>query len=376
VPNQNGYAPPPLSPAATLVRLGAIGVLLACIAAAFAYVGGWFSPGRLTPDRVLAAIQEDGHMHPGFRRNHAKGVCAAGWFDSNGQAAALSKAAVFQTGHFPVIARFSLAGSLPFQPDTPEQVRALALRVMPPSGEEWRAAMINLPVFVANTVDGFYALVTSAAPDPATGKPDPAKMQALFAAHPEIPRALGIVGQHKVGAGFDDETFNSLDAFRFIGPDGAASAVRWSFVPVTAPLGGPAAPQAAPPPAAAGDKNYLFDGLIAAIAQHPRQWHMIVTVAGPGDVTADPTIAWPAGRRTVDAGTLTIDHIAAEADGACDPVVFDPLVLPDGITASDDPIPSARSAAYGRSFTLRAGEQTIRQPSAVTPQEVAAGGKS
>ena len=130
----------PLSAGGVVVRLGVIGVILACFAGAFAYAGGWLSPNRLTPDRVLAAIQEDGHMHPGFRRNHAKGVCAAGWFDSNGQAAALSKAAVFQTGHFPVIARFSLAGSLPFQPDTPQQVRAMALRVLPPSGEEWRAA--------------------------------------------------------------------------------------------------------------------------------------------------------------------------------------------------------------------------------------------
>jgi catalase len=129
-------------------------------------------------------------------------------------------------------------------------------------------------------------------------------------------------------------------------------------------------------PTQANDKNYLFDGLIAQVAAHPLQWHMMVTVAQPGDVTNDPTVPWPADRRTIDAGTVTIDKLTAEADGVCDAVVFDPLVLPDGIAPSDDPIPQARSAAYARSFTLRAGETVEKPASAITPQEVAAGGKS
>ncbi len=356
----------PLSAGAVVVRLGVIGVILACFAGAFAYVGGFLSPDRLTPDRVLAAIQADGHSHPGFRRNHAKGVCATGFFDSNGQAASLSKATVFQAGHIPVVARFSLAGSLPFQPDTPQQIRALALRIMPPGGDEWRTAMINLPVFVADTIDGFYALAIDTAPDPSTGKPDPAKMKALFTDHPEIAKALGIVGHRVISSGFDDATYNSLDAFRFVGADGAETAVRWSMVPVS-----PAATTAS-----SGNKDYLFDALIGQAAAHPLQWHLIVTVAQPGDPTAEPTVPWPADRRTVDAGTLTIDHMIAEADGPCTSVVFDPLVLPDGIKPTDDPIPAARSAAYARSLTLRDGEQAEKPPSAITPQDVAAGGKS
>jgi catalase len=43
-------------------------------------------------------------------------------------------------------------------------------------------------------------------------------------------------------------------------------------------------------------------------------------------------------------------------------------VLPWGIAPSDDPLLSARSAAYSQSFTRRAGE--TKQPSAVTPAEV------
>jgi len=50
-------------------------------------------------------------------------------------------------------------------------------------------------------------------------------------------------------------------------------------------------------------------------------------------------------------------------------------VLPAGIEPSDDPLLSARSAVYARSFTLRAEENHEKPPSAVTPQDVQAGGK-
>src|ERR1700737_3901028 len=97
-------------------RLGAIGAVMLSMAGAFAYAGGWLSPARLTQDRMMAAFQDDNGIHAGFRRNHAKGVCVAGWFESSGQAAALSKAAVFRRGRVPVVGRFALAGGMPFQP--------------------------------------------------------------------------------------------------------------------------------------------------------------------------------------------------------------------------------------------------------------------
>jgi len=126
----------------------------------------------------------------------------------------------------------------------------------------------------------------------------------------------------------------------------------------------------------AGDENYLFDDLIAQIAQHPRQWRLIVTIGQAGDPTDDATQPWPEGRRQIDAGTVTIDRASNEDSGRCTAVNYDPLVLPVGIEPSDDPLLSARSAVYARSFTLRAEEEPEKPPSAVTPQEVQAGGKS
>jgi catalase len=353
-----------------LVRLGAICAVMLSVTAAFAYTGGWLSPARLTQDRMMAAFREANGTHVGFRRNHAKGVCVTGWFESNGQAAAISKAAVFNPGRVPVVGRFALAGGMPFQPDAPNTVRSMALRFVPPGGEEWRTGMNNIPVFPVNSARGFYEQLLAFSPDPATGKPDPVKIKAYMAAHPEAARALALIKKRQVTSGFANSTFNGLNAFRFVNAAGASTPVRWSVVPAQ-----PVLTAAAEQPEA-GDENYLFDDLIGQIAQHPRQWRLIVTIGQAGDPTNDATQPWPEGRQQVDAGTVTIDRASSEDGGACTAINYDPLVLPAGIEPSDDPLLSARSAVYARSFTLRAEEEHEKPPSAITPKEVQAGGKS
>ena len=83
---------------------------------------------------------------------------------------------------------------------------------------------------------------------------------------------------------------------------------------------------------------------------------MVVTVANPGDPTANPSEAWPADRRTIEVGTLIAQHVQAERDGPCRDINFDPTVLPSGMRTSDDPFPAARSAVYTKSFDLRTAE--------------------
>src|ERR1700674_3048858 len=237
----------PVSSAGVLVRLGAIGAVMLSVAGAFAYVGGWLSPARPTQDRMMAAFQHANGTHAGFRRNHAKGVCVTGLFESSGQAAALSKAAVFKPGRVPLVGRFALAGGMPFQTDAPATVRSMALRFLPPGGEEWRTGMNNIPVFPVNSARGFYEQLLAFAPDPATGKPDPARTKAFMAAHPETVRALSLIKKREVSSGFTNSTFNSLNAFRFVDAAGASTPVRWSTVPVQ-----PLAADSAEPSAAEG----------------------------------------------------------------------------------------------------------------------------
>jgi catalase len=345
----------------TLARLAGIGVLLLGVVGAFLYLGGWFSPQKLTPGRFVDELQRVNGTYSGFRRNHAKGVCVRGFFDSNGQGTRLSKAVVFRAGRVPVIGRFSLGVGDPYASDALSTVRGLGLEYSLPDGEEWRTAMINLPVFPFKDAQAFYDNLVASQPDPNTHQPDPAKGAAFLASHQETARALGIIKSHAPSSGFDNSTFYGLNAFRFTNADGTTTPVRWALVPVQPS-------EAANAAGASQDKNFLFDGLIASILQHPLQWHLIVTVGQPGDPTNDATIPWPEGRETVDVGTLTLDSVESEETSPARDINFDPLVLPVGMAPSDDPLLSARSAIYSQSFTRRAGEK--KEPSAITPSEV------
>ena len=126
--------PPPLSTAAVLVRLGVIAVVMLIVAGAFAYAGGWFSPRELTQQTIVDTFQNVNGVHPGFRRNHAKGLCASGTFASNGQGVGLSKASVFAPdATVPVIARFGIAGGQPLRGGfDPCRCRSLGLRFLLP----------------------------------------------------------------------------------------------------------------------------------------------------------------------------------------------------------------------------------------------------
>jgi catalase len=349
------------------MRLALIACALICTIVVFGYVGGWLSPQRLTQDQMAAAFLEVNGAHPGFRLNHAKGVCVTGWFNSTGQAVAVSKAAVFQAAKIPVVGRFSLAGGMPFQIDKPEAVRALALQFLPPGAQEWRTGTLNIPVFAVNSARAFYDQLLASAPDLNTGKPDPAKMAAFLAMHPETAKALTIIAKRTISSGFFDSTYNALNAFRFVNAAGASVPVRWSFLPLTS------LPAEAMPQATRTDANYLFDTLIAQIDRHPLEWRLMIAVGEPDDPTGDATVPWPEQRRQIDAGTVTIDHVMGEDGASCTGINFDPLVLPSGIDPSDDPLLSARSAVYARSFTLRAGQVREKPPSAVNPRAAQSG---
>ena len=50
------------------------------------------------------------------------------------------------------------------------------------------------------------------------------------------------------------------------------------------------------------------------------------------------THLWPPERPQVDVGTLTIDQVQSEDASPVRDINFDPLVLPNGIAGSDDPL--------------------------------------
>jgi catalase len=352
-------APAPLPGPVLFTRLAVIGAVLAIIAVLFLYAGGWLTPHALTPAAIVNTFERLNGEHPGFRRNHAKGVCITGYFESNGNGQELSKAELFRPGRVPIVGRFALAGGMPDAADTPHTVRSLAILFKQPDGEEWRTGMINIPVFLVNTPEDFHNFLVVSSPDPRTGKVDQEAMNSFLAKHPETAAALKVVGGHPFSSGFADSPYYGLNAFRFVNAKGDSTPVRWWIKPDQAFDADNSAPT---------DKNYLFDALITQMHSAPLHWHLIVTVGQPGDPTAEAASSWPADRRQIDVGTLTIDNIESEDTSPTRDINFDPLVLPAGISPSDDPLLSARSATYSQSFRRREGEH--KSPSAVSTEEV------
>src|SRR5258707_3318790 len=167
-----------------------------------------------------------------------------------------------------------------------------------------------------------------------------------------------------IASWFVNHMYHALIAFLFTSWAGVAVPVRWLLEPAQPFEAASAAPESR-------DRNYLFDVLIARVQRQPLRWHLILTIGQPGDPTGDATVAWPPDRERVDVGTLTLDRVEAEETSPARDINFDPLVLPAGIAPSDDPLLSARSAVYSRSFTRREGES--KQPSAITAADVRAG---
>jgi catalase len=321
-----------------------IAVIIGGGAAAFAYTAGWFSPQRLTPDKLVAALAPPTGPALGHRRNHAKGICFTGVFEANGAGSELSPAQVFARGQYPVLGRFNLGTPDPNAPDATVRIRGLGISISTPDGQEWRSAMIDPPVFPVSTPQGFYELRLASASKDANA------MKNFIAAHPEF-APFGDWAKNAPWTGsYAEDRFNSLDSFIFVDNSGAEHVVRWSLLPAAQP-----APISQEDLAKRGP-DFLEQEITERVAGGPQRWTMVVTIANPGDPTADPSKAWPEDRRAVEVGALVAQKVEAERDGPCRDINFDPAVLPTGMQVSDDPFPAARSAAYARSYDLRTAE--------------------
>ncbi|MBV8338007.1 MAG: catalase family peroxidase, partial [Alphaproteobacteria bacterium] len=277
--------PRTLTASSAIGRLALIAAIVACAAAAFAYTAGWFSPERLTPDKLVDAFTPPGGAEPlGHRRNHAKGICFTGVFEANGAGSELSRAAAFARGQYPVLGRFNLATADPNAADATVRVRGMGLMITTPDGQEWRMAMISAPFFPVATPQAFYELLIASA------SKDPNAMPAFAKAHPEI----GAFGEWAKSApwtgSYAEERFNGLNTFIFIDGSGAERAVRWSLLPAAQPVSVP------PDELAKQGPNLLEQEIAERVHGGPLRWTMTVTVANPGDPTAEPSLAWPQAR--------------------------------------------------------------------------------
>jgi catalase len=302
--------------------------------------------------QMIDAFEGTFGVHPGQRRNHIKGTCAAGEFIGTADTANLSRSALFSGKTIPVIARFSLGGGNPEVPDAAPAPRGMALEFHLPGGALQHITMIDAPIFAATSPASFRDLIVAAKPDPKTGQPDPERLKAYFATHPDAKALTELSSHHTPTANYFQTTYFSIHTFKFIDARGTEHPVRWRFVP----RDGTKEMTAADMKAAAHD--FLEKNLIERTHKGAAMWDMIVYVGEPGDPQDDPTLAWPEARKHFIAGTLSITQATPQQKGvACEPINFNPLVMADGIAPTNDPILLFRSPAYAVSYAKRLSGQ-------------------
>lgn len=224
-------------------------------------------------------------------------------------------------------------------------------------------AMNSFPFFAVPTAEAFLEQTRAGIPDPATGKPDPAKMAAVLEKYPSARAFQQWAKTAPWSNSWANTTYNGVNSFRFTAADGSHRFVRWSMRP-QAPF-----EAMTPEQRAQSDDDFLSEEFAQRLAQGPVRWDMWVTLANDGDPVNDPSQVWPEDRRQVKAGTLTLSSMQPQATGACRDLNYDPLILPSGVAGTDDPILAARSAVYSQSFNRREREIARGKAPAATGKE-------
>ena len=128
-------------------------------------------------------------------------------------------------------------------------------------------------------------------------------MKNFIAANPGFLTFLPWAKSDQWTESYAEEPYNSLNSFLFVDESGAKHPVRWSLIPAAQPV------SISPGELAKRGPDYLEQEITQRVAAGPQHWNLMVTVANPGDPTADPNKAWPADRRTINVGTMTVQQI-------------------------------------------------------------------
>jgi catalase len=296
---------------------------------------------------ALAVV--NGGPHPGYRAVHAKGTVCKGRFTPTPEAAKLSRAAHLQGDPVETTIRFSNASGHPRTPDAdPIAGRGLAVKFHLPDGEATDIVSVPLVVFLARTPEDFLELTRARIPDPGTGQPDPEKLGAYLAEHPETGVALQ-KGLPKLAptTSFATSDYRALHAFCLVDADGGEHWGRYIWEPEEGPE------YLSDEQREAASRDYLQEEIRQRLAEGIARFTLEFALANEGDPLDDPTFEWEGEHEVVELGELEVTEVIEDPETPTEPLVFDPMRLTDGIEPSDDKILAARPKAYAVSIERR-----------------------
>jgi phospholipase C len=333
-------------------------------------LAGSSGPEQDMSERLYQALEADYPDHsPKMRPVHAVGIGATGFFVGSDVARRFTYAEQFQGGRVPVTVRFSNGSGSPTEHDSALDVRGLAVKFHLQDGAESDLIAITLPIFFAQTPEGFLQFA-------AAGVPVPDKPEGWFqrlldmlqlrspARPPDLPEdgTAGVIryaNTHLAArpgtvaatmlvtpASYGRAKYHALHTFKLIAADGGVTFCRINWEPVAG---------VQPFLEKGVHDQFLHQELRERIKRGPVRFVLRMTVAGQGDALDDPTKVWDTTRLRVVLGELWITDIAADNGSACEHLSFNPTRLAPGIECSDDPVLAARRGAYEYSCRRRGG---------------------
>jgi catalase len=291
--------------------------------------------------------------HPGFRPAHAKGILLMGSFKPSPEAASLTRAPHATRPSTPVSARFSDSTGIPNIPDNDpnSNPRGLAIRFHLADHVHTDIIGHSTDGFPTRTGQEFLEFLRAVAAS-TQSKASPSPIEAFLGTHPS---ALAFVQTPKPSpASFANEAYFGVTAMRFTNAAGLSRFGRYRVLPAAG------LEHLTEEAARTKDANYLFDELTQRIAAGPVRFDIHVQIAAEGDVVDDATIHWPASRRLLRFGSITLTEKASDDAQQQKSVIFDPIPRVDGIEPSADPLLELRAAAYLLSGRRRREAPEIR----------------
>ncbi|MBA6364935.1 catalase family peroxidase [Colwellia sp. BRX8-4] len=287
-----------------------------------------------------------GGKHPGYRKAHAKGLCASGTFVPTPNQH-FTGAALLSNGELPVSIRFSVGGSNPNSDEKAAGTRGMGMQIKLPDGSFHTFTGNNFPVFAGKNPEVFHGFLSTLLPDE-NGKTDPAKTMAYIQQHPSVQANAMWNKTAKTAASFANTEFFGLHTFYFDQPNQQKTKFRWTIEPN---LGVKTLEKAE---AAKMPTEFLADTFAQQLKNETVSFNIMASLGEPQDSDIDPSQQWPSERPQVMLGTVTVNTSGSDA---CKNTNFDPNMMSAGFTPSDDPVLRMRSPAYAISFGKRLSGQ-------------------
>jgi len=196
----------------------------------------------------------------------------------------------------------------------------MALEFRLPGDSLQHMTMLNTPMFGAARPEAFLAQMIAQRPDPATGKPDPAKLRAFRDSHPDNAPQAEFLAKNNPPLSYANSAYFGIHTFKLIDRDNRTRLVRWRFVPQDGEQRlSDAALKAAP-------ANFLEPALIERTRRARCAGTWCSLSANPA-TRGQPDAGLARGPQGGQGGNAHDNFAMPQAGAACEKINFDPLVM-------------------------------------------------